>query len=61
MTVTMSIFTLEIPVYKGILRIEIQQEQEALMNYDGKYYVTFVMGSGCGVYELQYDFEWLAD
>lgn len=47
--------------YQGIFQIEIMEEQQALINYDGKYYVTFLLGSGCGIYEVQYDFEWLAE
>ena len=46
--------------YKGIFKMELQQEHEALFNYDGKYYVTFVMGKGVGIWEIQYDFNWLA-
>lgn len=47
--------------YVGIFQIEIMEEHQALMNYDGKYYVTYLLGSGCGIYEVQYDFEWLAE
>lgn len=47
--------------YQGIFRMEIQEEHESIFNYDGKYYVAFVIGNGCGIYEIHYDFEWLAE
>lgn len=42
--------------YKGIFLVQSMQEQEALFNCNGKYYITFFAGAGGRVYEVNYDF-----
>jgi hypothetical protein len=47
--------------YVGIFRVDSVSEQEAIFNYDGKYYITFYTGNGGRVYEIEYDFSLLAE
>ena len=47
--------------YKGIFLVQNMQEQEALFNYGGKYYITFFGGSGGRVYQINYDFSLLGE
>lgn len=42
--------------YKGIYRVDSVNEQEALFNTNGKYYITFYTGNGGRIFEIQYDF-----
>lgn len=42
--------------YKGIYRVDSVNEQEAIFNANGKYYITFYTGSGGRIFEIQYDF-----
>jgi hypothetical protein len=47
--------------YVGAFRVDFYTEQEALFNVNGKYYITTYTGSGGRLYEIQYDFDWLAE
>lgn len=45
--------------YKGIFRVDSVNEQEAIFNCNGKYYITFYTGNGGRLFEIQYDFDML--
>lgn len=47
--------------YVGMYRVGSVTEQEAIFNYDGKYYITFFTGAGGRLYEINYDFSLLAE
>lgn len=47
--------------YKGVYRVDSVNEQEAVFNANGKYYITFYTGNGGRIFEIQYDFSLLED
>lgn len=47
--------------YVGMYRVGSVTEQEAIFNYDGKYYITFFTGSGGRLFEINFDFSLLAE
>lgn len=47
--------------YKGIYRVDSVNEQEAVFNANGKYYITFYTGNGGRIFEIQYDFSLIED
>ena len=47
--------------YKGIFLVQSMSEQEAIFNYDGKYYITFFAGNGGRVHQIHYNFDLLAE
>lgn len=47
--------------YMGIFRVDSVNEQEAVFNCNGKYYITFYTGNGGRLFEIQYDFDMLEE
>ena len=47
--------------YVGMFRVGNVVEQEAVFSIGGKHYITFFTGSGGRLYEIEYDFDLLAE
>ena len=47
--------------YVGMFRVGNVVEQEAVFSHGGKHYITFFTGSGGRLYEIEYDFDLLAE